>query len=103
MSDSLNKLDHEAQAMSRLLAQFSEAPKLQGYIKALMSEANAIECAFIDVLAGRSLNTATGAQLDVIGEIVGQPREVVDASTLTFFGYGTFGTCGAPAGTGGYS
>jgi hypothetical protein len=103
MSDDLSKLDHEAQAISRLLTQFREAPQLHGYIKALMSEANPIECAIIDTLAGRSLDTAVGAQLDVIGEIVGQPREVVDASTLTFFGYGDFGTCGAPAGTGGYS
>ena len=103
MSDNLNKLDHEAQAISRLLTQFREAPNLQGYIKALMSEANLIECALIDTLAGRSVDTATGAQLDVIGEIVGQAREVVDASLLTYFGYGDFGTCGAPAGTGGYA
>lgn len=87
MSDNLNKLDHEAQAVSRLLTQFREAPNLQGYIKALMSEANPIECALIDTLAGRSINTAIGAQLDVLGVIVGQQREVIDASPLTFFGY----------------
>ena len=103
MSDNLNKLDHEAQAISRLLTQFREAPQLQGYIKALMSEANPIECALIDLLNLRSIDTATGAQLDVIGEIVGQPREVIDASILTFFGYGDAVTCSAPAGTGGYS
>lgn len=103
MSDNLNKLDHEAQAISRLLTQFREAPKLQGYSKALMSEANPIECALIDTLAGRSIDTATGAQLDIIGEIVGQAREVVDASLLTYFGYGDADTCTAPAGFGGYS
>ena len=90
-------LDHEAQAVSRLLVQFKESSKLQGYIKALMSEANFLECELVAVLAERGIDTSSGTQLDVIGEIVGQPRGVVDAGLLTFFGY-----AGAPTGVAGY-
>ena len=88
---------HQAQAMSRLLVQFSESATLQGYIKALMSEANFLECELVAVLAERGIDTASGVQLDVLGEIVGQPRGVVDAGLLTFFGY-----AGAPTGVAGY-
>ena len=97
MSDNLNQLDHEAQAVSRLLVQFSESPTLQGYLKALMSEANPIEAALFDTLTNRGIDTAEGTQLDILGKIVGQSREVIDASTLTFFGY-----VGAPTNVAGY-
>ena len=97
MSDNLNQLDHEAQAVSRLLTQFRDATTLQGYIKALMSEANPIEMALFDTLTKRGIDTAEGVQLDILGDIVGQSREIVDASALTFFGY-----VGAPTNVGGY-
>jgi len=84
---SIEKLDHEQVAISRLLTQFSEAENLKGYIKALLSEANTLEQVFCDIIDLRTIDTATGFTLDVIGVLVGQPRILVDANLLMFFGY----------------
>lgn len=42
---------------------------------------------FRQLMQERSLDTAVGAQLDLIGEIVGQPREFIDTALLTYFAY----------------
>ncbi len=42
---------------------------------------------FRQLMQERSLDTATGAQLDIIGDIVGQPRELIDTALLTYFAY----------------
>ncbi len=42
---------------------------------------------FRQLMQERSLDTAVGAQLDLIGEIVGQPRELIDTALLTYFAY----------------
>ena len=86
MSD-IVKIDHNAQAISRLLTQFSEAFVLQDYIKALLSEANPLEQVFCDILDQRTIDTATDFTLDVIGALVGQSRVLIDATLLVYFGY----------------
>lgn len=80
-------IDHKAKAISRLLVQFSEAAILQGYIKALLSEADNIEKAIQDTIDLRTIDSATGATLDIIGVLVGQPRILLNATALVFFGY----------------
>ncbi len=103
MSEPIVKLDHEERALSRLVTQFREAENLKGYIIALLSEANAIECAMIETLEQRNKDTATGFTLDVIGELVGQRRELIDATALTYFGFvgaigaGSFGDDNDPS------
>lgn len=47
--------------------------ELQGVIKELMQE--------------RSLDDAVGAQLDIIGDIVGQPRTLFDSEIIRYFGF----------------
>ena len=84
---SIDKIDHEVQAISRLLTEFSEASTLHGYIKALLSEANPLEQVLCDILNQRTIDNASDFTLDVIGALVGQSRVLIDATLLVYFGY----------------
>jgi hypothetical protein len=84
---SITKIEHVKLAISRLITQFTEAPVLQGYIAALLSEADTLEEVICDVIEQRTIDNATGATLDVIGTLVGQSRVLIDSTLLTFFGY----------------
>ena len=80
-------IDHEELAISRLVSQFREATTLIAYIQALLSEANTLEEVGHSLITGRSLDGAVGVQLDILGEIVGQPRVLIDATTTPYFGF----------------
>jgi len=83
----VQQIDHEAVALERLVTQFKEAPRLTGYILALLSEANELEAVFQSLLNDRWLATANGAQLDILGLILGQPRTIIDATGVQYFGF----------------
>lgn len=95
MSDTIN---HTTQAISRLLTQYREASNLIAYISAFTDESDQLETMFQDLLNDRWIDTAEGAQLDIIGLIVGQSRVVAAFQANPFFGFlgsigaGTFGT-----------
>lgn len=105
MSDQIPQIQHQDKAIDRLAVQFRESPNLIGYIRALLQENEDLEQVFQDILCERSINTAVGAQLDIIGEIVGRNRTFESVVANPFFGFngaigsGTFGTSG-DAGTG---
>ena len=82
-----NQINHNDLAISRLATQFRESPKLIGYIKALLSEADSLELVLQEVISSRYLDDAIGAQLDTLGAIVGQPRILVDSTLLFYFGF----------------
>lgn len=42
---------------------------------------------FRQLMQERSIDTAVGKQLDIIGDIVGQPRVLINIETLPFFGF----------------
>lgn len=83
----IDKIDHSQFAISRLVTQFKESPNLIGYIRSIISESDVIESELCDVLSLRTLDTATNAQLDVIGALVGQGRLLIDATAFSFFGF----------------
>jgi len=66
--------DHEARALSRLLLQWADAQKLRDLIATAAKEVQALEDAVIDYAEQSTVSTAGGALLDVIGDIVGEPR-----------------------------
>lgn len=82
-----NAIDHTQKALSRLVTQFRESTNLRNYISSLLIDSESLEAAFIQLLDLRNLDTATGISLDIIGEIVGQPRLISDFAAFTFFGY----------------
>lgn len=83
MSDLIN---HKELAESRVVTQFKES-NLIDYIKALLVEADTLEQVFQSLLTDRWIDTAQGVQLDILGAIVGQPRILVDALILSYFGF----------------
>jgi hypothetical protein len=97
------QIDHEERAESRLATQYRESANLIGYLKALLSEANALEQEIFDVVNTRTIDNAEGAVLDIIGDLVGQDRDIIDASDLIYFGFSgdpqadSFGTLADPS------
>lgn len=89
MSGEVERIDHIELGISRLATQYSESKNAIAYIEALLSQANEIESSLIDIICQRSLETARGAQLDVIADIVGQSRTIIDSNLIAYFGFET--------------
>lgn len=96
-------IDHKALAESRLANQFKKSVNLIAYIKALLSEADTLEQVYQSLLNDRWIDTAEGVNLDILGAIVGQSRELIDAEIFDYFGFAgdpqsqTFGSFGLPS------
>lgn len=77
--------DHVQQGIDRLLQQYANSPNLQGVLTAIINPIQDIESALTDMNTLRYLPNAQGAQLDVIGIIVGLARVAgqSDASYIT--------------------
>jgi len=79
-------LDHQSEAANRLPERHKDKVKLPGLIRALAVPASGgdsevkTEEMLIQLLVDRSITTAVGAQLDVIGRIVGLDRAEIDSS-----------------------
>lgn len=90
-------------ASSILVGQYSNSVNLKKYINALVAEFDEVHASGLKALNERTLETATGYVLEVIGEIVGQPRGTKLEIDGVFFGFentiasGTFGSDGNPA------
>lgn len=83
-----------------LIGQYAESVNLQKYIEILMDEFNLLHTSGIKALTERTLSTAIGFQLEVLGEIVGQNRDSSRTLGGVYFGFAgaigadTFGTIG---------
>lgn len=75
---------HVATGLGRLILQFKEQPRMAAVLTAILLECQAVEDALYAVLTQRLTNgNPVGAQIDVLGKIVGQPREgLSDAAYL---------------------
>lgn len=91
-----------ATARSRTTQQFTQAddPIFDKYLQLITNAEIEIQNVFKDLMQLRDLDSAEGAQLDVIGRIVGQDRVLINADLYTFFGFvgalkaGSFGDVG---------
>lgn len=69
------RIDHVADALRRLPAQFSDKPVIAGLLAAFVQPAQTLEAVLYQLATQRDLiSGATGLRLDTIGRIVGQPR-----------------------------
>jgi hypothetical protein len=66
--------DHEARGVALLIERYRK-PLVSALLRSWLAEVQAVEDALWQVLTQRAINNAVGAQLDVLGRIVGQPRE----------------------------
>ena len=72
--------DLSAQACDRQLYSLKRSTVRAGVLQAQIDQAQALYDTMLDTLTGRDLRWAQGRQLDVLGRIVGQGREVVSRS-----------------------
>lgn len=86
--------DYLAEAQARVTEQFKSSTEENGikkvfgkYLELMIASQLEIQQTIKDLMQLRSIDTATGAQLDVIGRIVGQERELVAAELYEYFGF----------------
>lgn len=79
--------DYLAEARVRVTEQFKGAPVFDKYLQLMINSQLEIQNTIRDLMQLRDIDTATGAQLDVIGRIVGQERELVEAELYEYFGF----------------
>lgn len=67
--------------------QFEDKDVFNRYLRLLKLESQELLNVFRDLMQKRDIDSATGAQLDIIGNIVGQARTIVEADLFPFFGF----------------
>jgi hypothetical protein len=77
----LNEVSHRDIALSRLPEQFKRRPNFEKLAKGFGDIAQGVENVLRDIYLLYRLDSAAGAQLDVIGRLVGQPRDGVSDTT----------------------
>jgi len=91
------------EARSRYTVQFEDQPVFDKYVQLMLSECQELQKQYKALMQERSLDTAVGAQLDLLGTIVGQGRMLVNVDIFEFFGFDAvpnslgFGTLGDPS------
>lgn len=80
-------IDYLEEARDRSTYLFKDKVVFDKYVQLLIDQQTTIQDVFKDLLQKRSIDTAIGVNLDVIGEIVGQPRELISADLFDFFGF----------------
>ena len=86
----LNEFDtvpYLEEARNRVTYAFTDKPIFDKYLQLLILGQVEIQEALKQVMQLRSIDTAEGEQLNVIGRIVGQERELIAAEMLEYFGF----------------
>lgn len=74
-------------ARDRVTEQFKNKPIFDKYLQLLLSGKVELQNVIKDTMQLRSIDTAVGAQLDTIGEIVGRARGLVTSDIFYYFGF----------------
>lgn len=82
--------DYLSEARSRVTEQFKDKDVFDRYVQLMISSSEEVQLVLKDLMQKRSLDTAQGVQLDILGEIVGQPRTLLDTSLLKYFAFDTY-------------
>ena len=79
--------DHLETARSRITEQFKGKEVLDKMLQLLIYAQTELQSVFKDLMQLRSLDTATGEQLNILGRIVGQDRILLNSDLYNFFGF----------------
>ena len=79
--------DHSAILWGNWPGQFDRSAKLSAVMRGLAAPFGGMQAALLQLSTQRWLDTAVGAQLDGIGDILGRPRQITDVSAYRFFGF----------------
>ena len=80
-------VDYLETANSRLTEQFQDKKLVNKYLQIIIEQSVEIQDVLKTLKQDRLLDTATGKQLDILGDIVGQSRIVADANLIAYFGF----------------
>lgn len=72
---------------SRVTSQFEERINIDNLLQVWTDGFQELQKTCFDIFNIPDIDTAKGYQLDVIGEIVGQPRDLVDIGLAQYFGF----------------
>lgn len=75
------KENHVAEGISYLMEQYKGQAKIEAFLVAFLERIQELEYAIWDLVSLKDLDTAEGAQLDLIGRIVNRAREGRDDDT----------------------
>lgn len=96
--NSFEEVDYLEEARKLVTAQFENKDVFDRYVQLLLAGKPELSTVFKQVMQERSLDSAVGEQLNVIGRIVGQDRQLFDSAIIYYFGFN--GAVGAsPYGT----
>lgn len=79
-------INYTEEARTRVTEQFKNKDVFDNFVQILTQGQIDLENTFKDLLQLRDIDTATGEQLNIIGRIVGQDRELIAADLYDFFG-----------------
>ena len=79
--------DYLGQAKELTTTQFKERDVFNRYLQLLIQGRVELQLVMKDLIQKRSLDFAEGEQLDVIGRILGQPRQLFDSVIVRYFGF----------------
>lgn len=68
------KTTHVAEGIAHLVSQFEGKEKFAGLLTAFLDQVQSLENSLSDVATETTVATSTGAQLDALGEVVGEER-----------------------------
>jgi hypothetical protein len=94
--------DYLAVARSRITEQFKDKVVIDKLLQLLIFAQMELQKVYKDLMQLRSLDTANGEQLNIIGRIVGQDRVLLNSDLYRFFGFqgaikaGSMGTLSDP-------
>lgn len=83
----VEQIDYLTEAQDRLTSQFQDKENINLILELLIWQQYELQQVFTDLIQKRSIDTATGATLDILGDIVGQPRELIDAELIEYFAF----------------
>ncbi len=81
------EIDYLTEARTRVTDQFKNKPNFDKYLDLLIRGSTELQLTVKQLQQLRTVDTATGVQLDNIGEIVGIPRGLVSAELFYYFGF----------------
>lgn len=101
------KKDYTEESRELVTEAFKDKPVFDHYLRLISEYSNAVQALYKSLGEERWIDTAVGAQLDILGNIVGQDRVLVGGDLVEFFGYlgalnaRSYGTLNDPS-VGGY-
>lgn len=82
----LKRYNYTEEGLGKLIEQYKSS-NIKDLITPFIKQVQDLEQANHDVYMRRCIDKGEGVQLDIIGRIVGQPRELINVNLISYFGF----------------